>query len=406
MHDAEPRATIHDSFPLEIPHRPVSWEELGGVIEEFVRPFDLAIPPLFRVMMLQVDDDFHLVLVDVHHIICDGVSAQILVTDITRVYDGDRLDEPAINYCDYARWERESIEKGHFNSHADHWYSALSSPFPYFRSFLGRPWAGGTSLEGEVKSVDLGLELSKQLAAVAAEHKTSHATLLLTALFVLVRELTAHEDIMIGVPLMGRSHPETSGIVGLFAKLVPIRHKVQGEEPFGDLLSGIHEDLILAHNHQDYPQDLLSFLVMKNAQEGAHSPFQIVFDYFTLTDQQAVPEMVSEDLRLRVKQYEARHAWFDLTFYMEEGNTGTRIRCAYRRNGFDGNDIHSLLTNFVGFLHEVVENPRKQLWEYGLVGDRVGAKAAPCESHDGIEITEERMLNLASVNCSTARLRR
>lgn len=102
---------IYESVDFAVVCRHANEEEAAAVVQAFIRPFDLAKPPLLRAELVELAADRYLLMFDMHHIISDGVSMDVFVEELVRLYGGESLEPLHIQYKDYAVWQQSDEQK-------------------------------------------------------------------------------------------------------------------------------------------------------------------------------------------------------------------------------------------------------------------------------------------------------
>jgi len=253
------------------------------VINEFHKPFDLEKDLLLRSKIFQIEEQKFLFLLTIHHIICDGWSLHLMLTQISQIYKSLILNEkpisiePAIHYKDYSVWFNDLLKQGYFNNQREFWFNKLSNEIPKtcietdFIRPVNQTFNGSKVTTTIPKSTYEGIKLI---------NKNSHTTtfmLLLAVVKSLIYRYTQNEDIIIGTPVAGRINKDLEKQIGFFVNTIPIRTKVDADSSFKELLLKIKNETIAAFENQEYPIDIiLDDLNLK--RDLAHNPlFDILF---------------------------------------------------------------------------------------------------------------------------------
>jgi amino acid adenylation domain-containing protein len=330
--DGEPMQAV-----LAEPLFALEYEELSGLTasaaraaaearaaEEARRPFDLETEPLVRARLISAAPDEALLVLTLHHIVCDGWSMTILLRDLEELYAAyaaGALPGPPptrFRYVDYARWQtdwlRESVPKDLLSSWTDRFETApqaLDMP-------ADRPRRARTAPRGDVLRFDWRPGLDARIKACAAEHGTTPYAVLLSAFAAFLHRYTGQDDLVVGVPMANRTRPQTQSVVGFFVNMLPQRVQCGEDTTFRDLLRSSREDLLEAQSRQDLPFDVLVDALGRARDSARHPVFQVVC---AMDDEEA--------LRLRLPGVDAvaleTHnggAKFDLTLYPRLGERG------------------------------------------------------------------------------------
>ncbi|MCP5109167.1 MAG: hypothetical protein GY950_37650, partial [bacterium] len=135
--EGEPRQRIQPGVEFEIDHYDADAgegsterEKIAAVIRDFTRPFDLATAPLLRMGLIKTEEETHIFLFDMHHIISDGTSMSMLVKDFTALYSGMRLPPLRIQYKDFCEWQDHLLTSGKLKKEEKYWLNTFSGDIP------------------------------------------------------------------------------------------------------------------------------------------------------------------------------------------------------------------------------------------------------------------------------------
>ena len=190
-------------------------------------PFDLAAGPLLRAGIARVAEDEHVLVLVVHHAVADGWSCGILFDELARCYAGELIDEPAIQYPDYAVWQREQADANAFGAQSRYWRAALAGIPTVLPLPTDRP---------RVATAGRGADLVVDLDPVPG---ASFGTLLAVFQSVLYR-LTGQEDFLVATPVSGRTRPDTEELVGFLANTLALPARIPAGTTFAALAERAH----------------------------------------------------------------------------------------------------------------------------------------------------------------------
>ncbi|HET7464916.1 MAG TPA: amino acid adenylation domain-containing protein, partial [Longimicrobium sp.] len=251
--------------------------------EEAGAPFDLAAGPLIRGRLVRLADDDHVLAVTMHHIVSDGWSVGVLTRELGALYaafrrgDGDPLPPLAVQYADFAAWQRRRVEDGVFREQADYWAATLAGApalleLPTDRSRPARQdHAGGTV------PLELDEALTAGLRALGRRHGATLFMTLMAGWAAVLSRLSAQDDVVVGTPTANRTLPEVEGLVGWFVNTLALRVDLSGSPTVAELLGRVRARALEAQQHQDIPFEQVVDRVHP-ARSLAHAPlFQVMF---------------------------------------------------------------------------------------------------------------------------------
>ncbi|UHA73128.1 non-ribosomal peptide synthetase [Paenibacillus sp. 481] len=241
-----------------------SGKDKDELVRDFVRPFDLTQAPLLRVELVEQEQDRYVLLFDMHHLISDGVSMNILIQEFVQLYGGEELHPLRIQYKDYAAWQQAGINSESITEQSVHWLDAFSGELPvlHMPTDFARPAV--QSFEGATYDFALGKSVSDRLKQLAEQTGTTLYMVLLAAYTTLLSKYTGQEDIIVGTPIAGRAHADLEPMIGMFVNTLALRHYPTAEKTFFNYLQEVKESSIKAFENQDYPlEELIEKLHLK-----------------------------------------------------------------------------------------------------------------------------------------------
>ncbi len=367
---------VYSDVPLEIDFINMKGEavEIDQLIKDFVRPFDLSQPPLLRVKLVQIEDEKHLLLVDMHHIISDGASIEILFRDFIGLYDNTELPELQIQYKDFAFWQQRMLKSEIIGGQEAYWLNHLQN--------VSSTRLPGTELveidEFSGKQLDLVIDvgLKEQIDEVCQRHNVTRFSFLLSIFKVLLYQETKQEDLTIGVPVAGRNRTELADLMGLFLNVLPIRTRLQQNSDFAEYLAQVNSVVLDALDNQDYPFDLI-YEKLQDKRHQNRDIFSILFNYAPFTVDQlginepTVGELPTNKLIWELVDLHNMEAKYDLTLYVLEQIDGLRFRLIYKAERYEEYIMRRLLHDLEYLIELVLADESIPVAEMRLVEEAV-----------------------------------
>ncbi|GAA1240494.1 hypothetical protein GCM10009665_34200 [Kitasatospora nipponensis] len=251
--DGAPAPRVQAPAPVPLPVadlRGATDERVRAEIDaEFRHGFDLAAGPLLRTRLLHVEDRAHLLLLTFHHIVFDGWSYALFADEVGSAYSGGPLPVPELQYADHARWQR-GVE------HAEGlalWRELLRGAPPWLELPADRPRPPRPSHTGGAVTVTVPAQVSQPLLATGrAEGATAFMTLF-AAYQVLLARYAGTDDLVVGVPVAGRHHPDADALIGFFVNMLALRGRPRPELTFREHLRKVRDTCVAAFGHADVP---------------------------------------------------------------------------------------------------------------------------------------------------------
>ena len=231
--------------------------EIKKTINQLIRPFDLGKAPLLRLKLIKLRKDQHLLVLDFHHIISDGMSEITLSHDFHGIYEGEELPGLKLKYRDYSEWLNYLKSSGKIQQQESYWLDCFKGEIPILDMPLDFPRPELQSFQGDHVHFKLGKEKTQRLNQMAKETGTTLFMVLLAAYNVLLHKYTGQEDIVIGSIIAGRPHVDLEQIVGFFAKTLALRNRPAAHLPFDLFLEQLKNNTLEAFENQLYPFDQL-----------------------------------------------------------------------------------------------------------------------------------------------------
>ncbi|ROM69346.1 non-ribosomal peptide synthetase [Pseudomonas brassicacearum] len=337
-----------------------------------MRPFDLACGPLLRVELLKLDEQEHVLLLTLHHIVSDGWSMNVLIDEFIRFYDAHeagvapQLADLPIQYSDYALWQRRWLEAGELQRQLDYWQAQLGDEHPVLELPLDYPRPVLPSYRGCRLEHVVEAELVEQLRGVARQQGVTLFMLLLGTFNILLHRYTGQDDLRVGVPVANRNRQEIEGLIGFFVNTQVLRVQVDGQARLGDLLRDIKETALGAQAHQDLPFERL-VEALKLERSLSYNPlFQVMYNH-----QPEVADVttlkVGSGLELGVIEWESRSTQFDLSLDTYEKGGQLHAAFTYASDLFNPETIERMARHWMLLLRNIVADPQQRVGELALL---------------------------------------
>ncbi|WP_162551323.1 condensation domain-containing protein, partial [Paenibacillus tepidiphilus] len=205
----EPRQQVHEEVALEWIYREVDEGQARELARDFVQSFALDQAPLLRAGLLRLAEERYWLLWDIHHIVSDGVSLNLLVSDFMAAYAGEELTPLRIQYKDYAVWQQGTLGVERMELHEAYWLSVYGEEAPVLELPADRMRPAVPGSEGGQVHAQICADVAEGLKQLAAETGATLYMVLLAAYNVWLHKYTGQTDIVVGTPVSGRTHTDT-----------------------------------------------------------------------------------------------------------------------------------------------------------------------------------------------------
>ncbi len=347
-----PMQRIHDKVSFEIEYSKASLEAIDRIVQAFVRPFDLSNGPLFRVGLVEISAEEYFLLIDMHHIVTDGISSGILINDFIRLYSGETLPASKLQYKDYAAWQQNEKNQIGIAEQRDFWLEkfrekplALDLPTDFVRPLI-RDNRGG-AINFEINSED-----TARLKAITEEEGVTLFMLLLAVFNVFLSKLSNQDDIVIGTPVGGREHTDLENIVGMFVNTLVLRNRPKGKLKFTEFLQELKTDTVSCFNHQDFQYEALVDSLQVVRDTGRNALFDVLFTLNTAEESKSeVP-----GLKLTAHHSETKVSKFDLELSAIEAGGQLFLSFDYATSLFEKETIERFIGYFKMVIAAIIQN--------------------------------------------------
>jgi len=330
-------------------------ERVKRIIKEFIRPFDISLPPLLRVGLVECSARKHIFMIDIHHIISDAVSESIIIEEFSTLYmkRGITHRDLRIQYKDYALWQRGTLETEKFTKQERYWLERFTGEIPILNISTDYPRPAKQSFEGSYLNVEVSENASEKLKKMAKTYGATLYMLLLAAYNVLLYKYTSQQDIVVGSPTAGRPHPDLQRIVGMFVNMLAMRNLPRGEKTFREFLSEVKENALQAYENQDFQFEELVVRLDVERDVSRNPLFDVSFTFQNIDEEITL----AEHLKISPYEFENNIAQFDLSLYAAETKDQILLTINYCSKLFKHRSIEKLSTHFLNVLEQIANNP-------------------------------------------------
>lgn len=330
------------------------------VTKQINSAFDLSNGILLRGLLIQTEEQKHILVMVMHHIISDGWSMGILVKEFLRLYDaylkgkGNVLTPLKIQYKDYAVWQAQQLNEAHLSASKKYWMDEFSEEIPMLDLPSDRLRPVQRTYNGSRAAINLGAELSSKLRSYSLSKGVSLFMSLLGAVKTLLFKYSHQEDIVIGTPVAGRDHYDLEDQIGLYINTVAIRTKFSAEESLGTLIEKVKEKTIAGFNHQQYPFDYLVDNIVLERDTNRNPIFDVLIALQNISIESEVESM--EGISATPYQAEQAISKFDLTFNFIDSEQEITGVIEYNSDLYNKERIERMISHLNQLFRKLVED--------------------------------------------------
>lgn len=338
------------------------------------KEFNLTQLPLMEIKLVRMMKDQHLLLFNMHHIIGDGWSIDIMLKELIFFYNtiqnhsGETLEPLNIQFKDYALWQNSLLQGNQLLPVRDYWLNTLKKPRPLLSLPADFNRTEILPPDGNLLHFRLGKEVTGRLSEFGAGKNTSLFTTLLSAVYILLFKYTHQEDILIGSPVAGRQHYDLENQVGFFINTLVLRNQVDPEKSYLEFLQTVIQMMNEALDNQIYPFDKLVDELDVERLQNRNPLFDVMVAWMVRNGM----EMNFEFNGIQVEGIEIpiTRSMFDLTFLFEESDDEVLFSIEYNTTLFRQDRIERMANHFRQLIGNMLSNPEEKIKDLSILPDQ------------------------------------
>ncbi|HEX2164150.1 MAG TPA: condensation domain-containing protein, partial [Thermoanaerobaculia bacterium] len=327
------------------------------------RPYDLAADDLLRVHLLKVGEDDHVLLVVLHHIVSDTWTTGVFLREVAALYGAfaqgrpSPLPELALQYSDYASWQRRLVREEGLESEVAYWKERLSHAPPLLELPTDRPRPPVQSFRGGREMLLLPKSLVAALKELGGSEDASLFMVLLAGFQTLLHRYTGQTDIPVGSPIANRDRVELEGMIGLFVNTLVLRSDLSGDPTFRELLRQVRETSLGAFAHKELPFEKVVEELDLDRDVGRNPLFQVLFAFQNVP----LPALEAQGLTLTRYEFNESTSRLDLELDLQEMPYGFVGWIGYNADLFDGATVARMTAHYVRLLEAAAADADRPL---------------------------------------------
>ena len=361
--DGEIVQKIQNDYGFKLEQRDGNIE---NAVKSFIKPFELEKAPLFRVELVESEEKNYL-LVDMHHIISDGVSMSIIINEFAQLYNGKKLEDLKLQYKDFAVWQNNFLKSEEMKKQEEYWVNKFSDEIPVLNMPTDYNRPAVQSFEGDSVGFEVNEEITSKLRKLAKKTGTTMYMVLLSVFNILLSKYSGQEDIVIGTPIAGRPHADLQNIMGMFVNTLALRNKPEGEKKYIDFLKEVKENSLKAYENQSYQLETLVEKLDVRRDTSRNPLFDVMFN---IVDTLNNKDVKLEDIILKPYNTGSQISKFDMTLNAMENGDKLYFSIEYCTKLFKKETIERLSKHCIKILDSIVNNKEIKLCEIDLLSEQ------------------------------------
>jgi tyrocidine synthetase-3 len=371
------------NFKFKIAHQDLrnyrdNERELKMRIEKsFSESFDLTKGPLLRATFYQLEEEKWALCFEMHHIISDGWSMEILNRELFQLYETymngimDAQPPLKIQYKDYAAWQNELLSGTKLNELIRYWKNRLGDDIPQLNLPLDHKRPDVQSFEGRSLLIDLPAHLSHELIKLAGIHNTTLFTVLFAAYNVFLYKITSQKTLIVGTTVAGRNHSDLENLIGVFVNTLALKTELATGQSFIDLLNQTHVQLMEDYKNQELPFELVLPVLETRRDQSVNPVFQtrLVLQEFE-NEKNVLGQHTKNAIRLEEAEFDWKMARFELSTLVIKNKETLKLVMEYRSDLFEHHTIELFASRLMTLLSSIVRSPEKQLADLEFLSEQ------------------------------------
>ncbi|UUF16684.1 non-ribosomal peptide synthetase [Flavobacterium panici] len=363
--DGEPIQKIHDKVDFSIQYIENEDGNIQELLKKHIKPFDLSEPALIRVLINKENNVITNIILDIHHIVIDAASFEVLIEEFQTLYGKGQLDELSVQYKDFVEWQEKKLREKELTAEKEFWlqeYSVvpetLNMPFDFLKSNI-------KNADGSTVSFEINADKRKKLEDICKQQVVTMPTLTLTIFYVLLSKLTNQEDIIIGTSTIGRWHSEFKNLIGLFINTLPLRCAAKGDLEFLEFLDNVKTHVLDCLANEEYSFDRLLNQLELKPNANNNPLFNVTFEYHNFN----WSGVEQPDLRLSKIDHPNMFSKFDLVLRVVEKENSSVFNLDYQTNLFKKETVERFASYYNNIIDWVLDGKNGTLKEIEILSN-------------------------------------
>ena len=333
--------------------------DINEVISDFIKPFQLYTAPLFRILIIKQDIGKFILAFDIHHIIADGLSLQILGKDMQDLLLGKTLPNNRLQYKDYTNWQNKFQTSKEYIKQKIFWLKVINNnlkiqELPYDNN-------SGTVQNNEIaKCLIINIEelYSFKIKNIISVNNVTPFIFFLSVFNILISRICKTNEILVGTTIAGRRNTDLNKIVGMFVNLLVLKCKISENKQFSEYLYEVKDNFLTALSNQDFQYDDLIDISNKLDNIKNKEIVKVLFSFDNLQEKDFYNSK-NKSININPKQLLQinEYAKYDLSFHGNIKGNQFEFKIHYNSNLFLTDSIEKIADEFKSIANFVSESP-------------------------------------------------
>jgi len=326
---------------------------------EAQKSFNLSEGPLINASLLCLSAERYALILTMHHIVYDGWSLAVLFSELKSIYESfsggqiSALEPLAIQYADFALWQRKGLQSKAQRKQLDYWKNQLSGDLPILQLPTDYPRPASPTYRGRMQWFNLSKSLTSALQDLAVREDCTLFMVLMAAFNVLVGRYALQDEVIVGTPIANRNRQETEALIGFFINTLVFRTSLSENPDFCELLARVNKVAIDAYANQDLPFEKIVQEVHPDRNLNQNPIYQVMF---ALQNTPPPPDNIG-DAAVSIEEVDSGTAVFDITVSLYQSDQGIKGYFEYSSELFEQATIARMIAHYQVLLENIVNNP-------------------------------------------------
>ncbi|NOQ28022.1 MAG: HAD-IIIC family phosphatase, partial [Bacteroidales bacterium] len=349
----KPVQIIYDNIPFKVNYVKINENNFSKYVDGFIKPHNITQTPLFRISVVSIPNEEHIILFDFHHIIADGLSLDVIRNDFFNLLNNNNLSPNRIQYKDFSIWQNKFFCSDKFIEQEQYWKSELEEKIPILNlpTDFTRPKI--QSFNGGSINFNINKSQLAKLITIAKSNNTTLNIVFSSIYALLISKYSDQNETVLGVLMSGRNHRDINNIVGMFGNFLPVRLMAEAGSTFLQYLEQCKNKIQNAYRNQDYPFEKMSSIANMESDPSRNSLFGTMVNFQYVNDFKNKQEYKNGDVNLKMKSSK-----LDLkldVYYLDD----IELKCflEYNSDLFEKESVERLKDYYIELIELITENP-------------------------------------------------
>ena len=341
--------------------------DLDKIFKNFVKPFKLTNSQLIRMELNELKDGRAFFIIDIHHSICDGTSLTILLNELLKTYNGEKIEEEKIEYKDFAEWEYKKLQNKELKNVEEYWINQFKEDIPILDIPTTYKGNGKNNFDGNSEYVKITSEMVEKTNKLSEIFSCTPYMIYLAVYYILLLKYTGQKDIIVGTPISGRYLSELENVIGMFVNTLPLRSKIDAESSFSKYIQEIKMMCLNAFENQEYPLELINDKIQVQREDGKRRLFDTMFIF----QNNGYPEFKLDGIDAKYYIPKPNVSKFDISLELIPNNEKSLdMRVEYCTDLFDKEYVRSFGEHYLKILQEVCNDKDVKIKDINILTEK------------------------------------